>query len=150
VSCAIQLIPILQEQLSCSPHDAYSWLRRECAGRNASERQASLEKDDAQTVSGASGPLSRWLDILVGDGAVGSGSALQVIARSGPSPGEEVVEAGIWPDIDEMAENVGKVPIRIDAGELASLCHVTLWASRPEQAQVPRDNCVLLAAHVKT
>ena len=25
-----------------------SWLQRECAGRNASERRASLEKDDAQ------------------------------------------------------------------------------------------------------
>jgi hypothetical protein len=44
-----------------------------------------------------------------------------VIARSGTFPGEEVVEAGIWPEIDETAENVGKVAIRIDAAELAGL-----------------------------
>jgi len=88
-------------------------------------------------VSGASAPLSRWLDILVGDGAVGSGSALQVIARSGPFPGEEVVEAGIWPEIDETAENVGKVPIRIDVGELAGLCRPPNYA---ERACFPQDS----------
>jgi hypothetical protein len=58
---------------------------------------------------------------LVGNGAVGSGGALQVIARRAPFPGEEFVEAGIWPEIDETAENVGKVPIWIDAAELAGL-----------------------------
>ena len=46
---------------------------------------------------------------------------MQVISRGGPVPGEEFVEAGIWPEIDETAENVGKVPIRIDVGELAGL-----------------------------
>jgi hypothetical protein len=74
---------------------------------------------------------------LVGDGAVGSGSALQVIARSGPFPGEEVVEAGIWPEIDETAENVGKVPIRIDVGELAGLCRPPNYA---ERACFPQDS----------
>jgi hypothetical protein len=34
---------------------------------------------------------TRWPDILVRDGAVGSGSALRMIARSGPFQGEEVV-----------------------------------------------------------
>ena len=51
----------------------------------------------------------------------GSGSALQVIACGGPVPGEELVEAGVWPEIDEAGENVGKVGVRIDAVELAGL-----------------------------
>jgi hypothetical protein len=46
---------------------------------------------------------------------------LQVISRSGPVPGEEFVEAGVWPEIDETEENVGKVAVGIDAGELAGL-----------------------------
>jgi hypothetical protein len=41
-----------------------------------------------------------------------------VQAASGPFRAEEVVEAGIWPEIDETAENVGKIPIRIDAVSL--------------------------------
>jgi hypothetical protein len=43
---------------------------------------------------------------------------LQVISRGGPVPGEELVEEGVWPEIDETGENVGKVPVRIDAAEL--------------------------------
>jgi hypothetical protein len=74
---------------------------------------------------------------LVGDGAPGSGGALQVIARSGPFPGEEFVEAGIWPEVDETAENVGKVPVWIDAAELAGLCRPPNYAGR---TRFPRDS----------
>jgi hypothetical protein len=42
---------------------ATNWWQRECAGRNASERRASLEKDDAQddptTLSGKSETTGR-------------------------------------------------------------------------------------------
>jgi hypothetical protein len=41
-----------------------------------------------------------------------------VISRGDPVPGQELVEAGVWPEIDETEENVGKVPVRIDAAEL--------------------------------
>ena len=44
-----------------------------------------------------------------------------MISRGGPIPGEELVEAGVWPEIDETAENVGKVAGRIDAAELTRL-----------------------------
>ena len=60
-------------------------------------------------VSGVSVPLHGRLDFRGGAGAVGSGGALQAVARRGPVPGEEVVEAGVWPEIDEAEENVGKV-----------------------------------------
>ena len=46
---------------------------------------------------------------------------MQVISRGGPVPGQELVEAGVWPEIDETAENVGEVAVRIDAAELAGL-----------------------------
>jgi hypothetical protein len=44
-----------------------------------------------------------------------------VISRGGPVPGEELVEAGVWPEIDGTGENVCKVPVGIDAVELAGL-----------------------------
>ena len=44
-----------------------------------------------------------------------------MISRRGPVPGEEFVEAGVWPEIDETEEDVGKVPVGIDAGELGGL-----------------------------
>src|SRR5271170_6214940 len=72
-------------------------------------------------VSGASTPLVRWLDICGGGGGGGSGSALHVIACGGPVPGEELVEAGVWPEIDEAGENICKVRVGIDAVELAGL-----------------------------
>src|SRR5215831_5452621 len=75
-------------------------------------------------VSGVSDTLNSRLDICDGGGVGardGSGGALQVVGRSRPVPGEELVEAGVWPEIDEAGENVGEIPIRIDAGELAGL-----------------------------
>jgi hypothetical protein len=46
-----------------------------------------------------------------------------VIACGGPVPGEEFVETGVRPEIDETGENVGKVRVRIDPAELAGLDH---------------------------
>ncbi len=46
---------------------------------------------------------------------------MQAVVRRGPVPGEEVVEAGVWPEIDEAGENVGQVRVGIDAVELAGL-----------------------------
>ncbi len=42
-----------------------------------------------------------------------------MVARGGPVAGEEFVEAGVWPEIDEAGENVGQVRVRIDGVELA-------------------------------
>jgi hypothetical protein len=75
---------------------------------------------------------------LVGHRAVGSGGALQVIACGGPVPGEEFVEAGVWPEIDKAAKNVGKVRIRIDAVELAGLCRLPNYAECTRFPQLSR------------
>ncbi len=37
-----------------------------------------------------------------------------MVARGGPVAGEEFVEAGVWPEIDEAGENVGQVVNRRD------------------------------------
>ena len=42
-----------------------------------------------------------------------------MISRGDRVPGEELVEAGVRPEIDETEENVGEVPVGIDAAELA-------------------------------
>jgi hypothetical protein len=44
-----------------------------------------------------------------------------IACSGGPVPGEELVEAGVWPEIDEAGENVCKVRVRIDGVELAGL-----------------------------
>ena len=62
---------------------------------------------------------------------------MQVISRGGPIPGEELVEAGVWPEIDETEENVGKVAVGIDAAELAGLCRALNYA---ERACFPQDS----------
>jgi hypothetical protein len=38
---------------------------------------------------------------------------LQVISRGSPVPGEEFVEAGVWPEIDETGEDVSEVPLSL-------------------------------------
>ena len=42
-----------------------------------------------------------------------------MILCGSPVPGEELVETAVWPEIDEMDENIGKVPVRIYAAELS-------------------------------
>jgi hypothetical protein len=51
----------------------------------------------------------------------GSGGALQVILCGSPVPGKQLVETAVWPEIDEMEENIGKVPVRVYAAELGGL-----------------------------
>ena len=54
--------------LEPSGRRATNWWQRECAGRNASERRASLEKDDAQadptTLSGKADITGRMSKVL--------------------------------------------------------------------------------------
>jgi hypothetical protein len=44
-----------------------------------------------------------------------------VILCGSPVPGKELVETAVWPEIDEMEENVGKVAVRVYAAELGGL-----------------------------
>src|ERR1043166_5635333 len=44
-----------------------------------------------------------------------------MLACGGPIPGQELVETGVWPEIDEAGENVGEIHVWVDAVELGRL-----------------------------
>jgi len=81
--------------------------------------------------------------------AARSGGALQVISRGGPVPGEELVEAGVWPEIDETEENVGKVAVGIDAAELAGLDQRSHDGPILRAVVVAGEECVLARKNLR-
>ncbi len=67
-----------------------------------------------------------------------SGCALLLVARGGPSPGNEFVQAIVRPKVDEADENIGEIGLGLYAVQFASLCrarHKQVSISEARMAQ---------------
>ena len=57
-----------------------------------------------------------------------SSGVMLLPARGGPSPGKQLVEAIVRPEIDQADENIGEPGLRLDVVQFAGLCRLPNYA----------------------